>query len=210
MKWAKRAKKRNREARVRCIVGLGNPGLAYRGTRHNVGFMVIDRLARKHGVSISRRRYRARFGQGKIGSEQVVLVKPQTYMNLSGLSIKDLLNYYSASLKDLIVIHDDLDLNFGWIRIRKKGGHGGHKGLQSIIQTMGGVDFIRLKVGIGRPRGTIDVRDYVLRPFGGEERPHLDRIFSRAVEAIETILLEGAERAMNAFNMAVACEKTDN
>lgn len=194
---------------MRFIVGLGNPGLAYRVTRHNVGFMVIDRLARKHGISISRRRSRARCGEGEIDSEHVVLIKPQTYMNLSGLSIKDLLYDYNCSLKDLIVIHDDLDLNFGWIRIRKRGGHGGHKGVQSIIQTMRRSDFVRLKVGIGRPGGTIDVRDYVLHPFEREEKVHLGRILSRAVEAIETILLEGVEGAMNAFNMAVTCEKRD-
>jgi len=194
---------------VRFIVGLGNPGLAYRGTRHNVGFMVIDRLARKHGIPISRRRFRARCGEGKIGREQVVLIRPQTYMNLSGLSVKGFLDDHESSLKDLIVIHDDIDMDFGRIRIRKRGGHGGHKGVQSIIQTTGGTDFIRLKVGVGRPGGVLDVTEYVLYPFKREERVQLGRILSGALEAVEMILLEGVEGAIRCFNAAVLREKKD-
>ena len=194
---------------MRFIVGLGNPGLVYRVTRHNVGFMVIGRLARKHGIPISRRRFRARFGEGEIRGKRVVLIKPHTYMNLSGPPIKGFLGDYGCSLKDLIVIHDDLDLSFGTIRIRRGGGHGGHRGIQAIIRTLGGSDFVRLKVGIGRPRETLDVTDYVLHPFEKDERAHLDSILSRAVEAAETIVLEGVERAMNAFNLARACEKED-
>lgn len=194
---------------MRFIVGLGNPGLAYRVTRHNVGFMVVDRLARKHGISLSRRRFGARSGEGKIRGQEAVLVKPQTYMNRSGLPVRDLLGAYGSSLEDLIVIHDDLDVNFGWIRIRGKGGPGGHRGVQSIIQTMGGSDFVRLKVGIGRPRGALDVTDYVLHPFDKDERARLSGVLSRAVEGVEAILLEGVERAMSRFNVALACEKED-
>jgi len=207
VKRKKSQRKRNREARVRFIVGLGNPGLAYRVTRHNVGFMVIDRLARKHGIPLSTRKFRARLGEGKIVSAQVVLIKPQTYMNLSGLCVQKLLSYYDDSLKNLIVIHDDLDLSMGSIRIRRKGGHGGHKGVQSIIQSLGGRDFVRIKVGIGRPRSGVDVTDYVLHPFEGEERTRLGSVLSRAVEAVEVILLEGVDRAMSAFSVAVSCEK---
>jgi PTH1 family peptidyl-tRNA hydrolase len=209
VKRKKSQRKRNREARVRFIVGLGNPGLAYRVTRHNLGFMVIDRLARKHGISLSTRKFRTRFGEGKIVSAQVVLIKPQTYMNLSGLCVQKLLSYYDDTLKNLIVIHDDLDLSMGSIRIRRKGGHGGHKGVQSIIQSLGGRDFVRIKVGIGRPRSCVDVTDYVLHPFEGEERTRLGSVLSRAVEAVEVILLEGVDRAMSAFNVAVSCEKRD-
>ncbi len=209
MKRKKSQRKRNREARVRFIVGLGNPGLAYRVTRHNLGFMVIDRLARKHGISLSTRKFKARFGKGKIVGEQVVLVKPQTYMNLSGLCVQSLLSYHEDSLKNLIVIHDDLDLSMGLIRIRRGGGHGGHKGVQSIIQALGGGDFVRVKVGIGRPKSCVDVTDYVLHPFEGEERMGLGGILSGAVEAVEAILREGVERAMSAINAAVFCEKRD-
>lgn len=174
-----------------------------------MGFMVIDRLARKYGIPFSRRRFRARYGEGRIRGKRVVLIKPLTYMNLSGLPVKDLLAAYDASLKDLIVIQDDLDVTFGWLRIRRRGGHGGHKGVQSIIQTVGGSDFVRLKVGVGRPRGTPDVTAYVLHSFERAEIAGLDSILSRAVEAVEMIVLEGVEKAMNSFNMAMAREKED-
>lgn len=195
---------------MRFIVGLGNPGLAYRVTRHNIGFMVIDRLARKRKISISKRRFKARYGEGDIGGERVILLKPQTYVNLSGFSIKGLLSHYRGSLKHLVVIHDDLDLNFGRIRITQGGGHGGHKGVQSIMESLGGADFIRLKIGIGRPREAMDVRAYVLQPFENVERTYLSGIVSRAVEAVETVLTEGVEKAMNVFNVARFCEKMDN
>ncbi len=194
---------------MRFIVGLGNPGLAYRVTRHNLGFMVIDRLARTRRIALSRRRFRARFGEGAIGTERVVLLKPQTYVNLSGLSMRDVLVHYRGSLRDLIVIHDDLDLDFGRIRIKKSGGHGGHKGVQSILDTMGGRDFIRLRVGIGRPRASVDVTDYVLQPFDQKEKADLGHVLSRSVKAVEMILLEGVEKAMNVFNTAALCEKKD-
>ncbi len=195
---------------MRFIVGLGNPGLAYRGTRHNIGFMVVDRLARKRKISISKRRFKARYGEGDIGGERVILLKPQTYVNLSGLSIKSLLSHYSGSLKHIIVIHDDLDLSFGRIRITQSGGHGGHKGVQSIMESLGGADFVRLKIGIGRPREAMDVRDYVLEPFENVERTYLNGILSRTVEAVETVLMEGVEKAMNVFNAARLCEKMDS
>lgn len=192
---------------MRFIVGLGNPGLAYRVTRHNVGFMVVDRLARKHGISLSRRRFRARFGEGEVPGERAILFKPQTYVNLSGFPVRDLLRFYEGSLDHLIVVHDDLDLNFGRIRIVKRGGHGGHKGVESILETLGGSDFIRLKIGIGRPRGSTDVKDYVLQPFDKKEKAYLGEILLRAVESVEAILLEGVERAMTVFNVAMTCEK---
>jgi len=195
---------------VRFIVGLGNPGLAYRFTRHNLGFMVIDRLARKRGISLSKRRFRARYGEGEIGSERVILFKPQTYVNLSGSSIRDLLFSYRGSLSRLIAIHDDLDLSFGRIRITRGGGHGGHRGVQSILESLGRSDFVRLKIGIGRPGEGIDPKDYVLETFIGEEREQLTTILSWAVDGVETILLRGVERAMNRFNVAEICEKKDS
>ncbi len=195
---------------MRFIVGLGNPGLAYRFTRHNLGFMVIDRLARKRGISLSKRRFRARYGEGEIGNERVVLFKPQTYVNLSGSSIRNLLFAYRGSPSNLIAIHDDLDLSFGRIRITKGGGHGGHKGVQSILESLGGPDFVRLKIGIGRPGEGVDSKDYVLKTFTGAEREQLSTILSRAVDGVETILLKGVERAMNRFNVAKLCEKKDS
>ncbi|NIQ40239.1 MAG: aminoacyl-tRNA hydrolase [Proteobacteria bacterium] len=192
---------------MRFIVGLGNPGLAYRVTRHNVGFMVVDRLARKHGISLSRIRFRARFGEGEIAGERAVLFKPQTYVNLSGFPVKDLLRFYEGSLDRLIVVHDDLDLNFGRIRIVKKGGHGGHKGVESILETLRRSDFTRLKIGIGRPQDSMDVKDYVLRPFDKKQKAYLGEILLRAVESVEAILLDGVERAMNVFNVGMTCEK---
>jgi PTH1 family peptidyl-tRNA hydrolase len=209
LKKKKNQQRRNRYARVRFIVGLGNPGLAYRDTRHNVGFMIIDRLAQKHGVSISGRKFRARCGKGRIGNDQVFLIKPQTVMNLSGLSVRDLLSFYQRSPNDMILIHDDLDLNFGTLRIKQRGGHGGHKGVESVIESLGETDFVRLKVGIGRPLNGLDARGYVLQPFNREQKGQLVEILVRAVNAIEMILLEGVERAMSVFNTARICEKKD-
>ena len=192
---------------MKLIVGLGNPGRAYRGTRHNVGFMVIEQLARKHQIGLSRRRLQARCGEGKIGIERAVLIKPQTYMNQSGLSVRGFLDAYGCSQEDLIVIHDDIDMELGRIRIRERGGHGGHRGVQSIIQAARGSDFIRLRIGIGRSRGAGDVRAHVLSRFEREERACVEEILSRAVEGVETIVCDGVERAMNRFNVAVTCEK---
>ena len=171
--------------------------------------MVIDRLARKHGISVSRRRFRARCGEGEIGPIKVVLIKPQTYMNRSGLPVRDILDDHGSSAKDLIVIHDDIDMDLGRIRIRRGGGHGGHKGLQSIIQTTAARGFIRLKIGIGRPEKALEVTEHVLHPFDREEKAQLDRILPRGVEAIEMMLLEGVEKAMSTFNVAAICEKVD-
>jgi PTH1 family peptidyl-tRNA hydrolase len=172
--------------------------------------MVIDHVARKHGILFSKRRFRARYGEGTICSEQVVLIKPFTYMNRSGLPIKLFLDAYDSSPRELILVHDDLDLDFGSIRIKKRGGHGGHKGVQSVIESMGSSDFVRLKVGIGHPRGALDVTDHVLHHFEKEERAQLAKILSRAVEAMEAILTEGVDRAMNAFNTSVACGNEGN
>ena len=191
---------------MRFIVGLGNPGLAHRVTRHNVGFMVISRLGRTYGISVSRRRFGARYGEGTIRGQKVLLVKPHTYMNVSGPPVKSFVALYEASLRDLIVIHDDMDLTFGSIRIKRSGGHGGHKGVRSIMEATGGSDFIRIKLGIGHPEGTLSVTDYVLSPFTKEERGLLDQILSRAIGAIEMILVEGVDNAMNVCNAAVIRE----
>ncbi|MBW2058272.1 MAG: aminoacyl-tRNA hydrolase [Deltaproteobacteria bacterium] len=192
---------------MRFIVGLGNPGLAYRVTRHNVGFMVVDQVARKHLISLSRRRFGARYGEGSILGKRVVLAKPQTYMNRSGLAVGKLQEIFGFSTEDLIVVHDDLDLDFGWIRIRTRGGHGGHKGVQSVMDILGRSDFVRLKVGIGRPETKDEVTDYVLHPFDEEQKRSLSFVLAKAGEAIEAILLHGVEGAMNLFNKAPTFEE---
>jgi len=185
---------------VRLIAGLGNPGLAYRRTRHNAGFMAIDRVAQKYGMSISRSKFRTRFSEGNIGQERVVLIKPWAYMNLSGGPIKDFLDFYHLPIEQLIVIHDDMDMNFGRIRIKEGGGDGGHKGIRSIIRSMGSGEFCRVKIGIGRPLEAEEAQGYVLHPFNSAEESLLADTLSRVVEAIETILSDGVQQAMNRFN----------
>jgi peptidyl-tRNA hydrolase, PTH1 family len=184
---------------VKVIAGLGNPGVRYRWTRHNIGFQVADRLAEKFSILISTRRFKALYGKGRIDSEEVVLVKPLTYMNRSGEAVKEIVDFFHAGMEDLVVIHDDLDLPFGRLRFKRNGGSGGHQGVRSIIERMGGNDFLRLKVGIDRPPPGMDPAEYVLTPFDKTERILLDDILSRAAESLEVLLFEGIETAMNRY-----------
>ncbi|MCJ7738254.1 MAG: aminoacyl-tRNA hydrolase, partial [Anaerolineae bacterium] len=172
---------------VPCLIaGLGNPGLKYAGNRHNVGFRCVQRLATAHGVSVDKKQKTARVGRGFIGTVPVVLVLPQTFMNRSGVAIAALAQFYRVPLDHLLVVYDDLDLPFGSIRLRKAGGSGGHKGMQSIIQCLGNLrDFPRLRVGIGRPPGQMDPAAYVLRDFASDELPLLDETLDQAVANIE-------------------------
>ena len=182
---------------MKLAVGLGNPGRNYRWTRHNVGFLLIERLAEQHGVDLTRRGLRSTYGRGKIGREEVILAKPQTYMNLSGEAVLRLLQFFKIPPENLIVIHDDLDLPWGKIRIRLRGGHGGHKGVQSIIEVLGNGNFVRLKVGIGRPdKVGPDPADYVLEPLAGKEREEFEEMIRKKVEAVEVLLWEGPQEAM--------------
>jgi PTH1 family peptidyl-tRNA hydrolase len=186
---------------VKLIVGLGNPGRNYRWTRHNVGFLLVERLAEENGIDISKKGLKSIYGRGKIGPEDVILAKPQTFMNLSGEAVGQLLRFFKIAPQDLIVLHDDLDLPWGKIRIRLRGGHGGHKGIKSIIETLGIDGFVRVKVGIGRPDRTgQDPADYVLEPVRGAEREEFKNTISRAAEAMEVLLTEGPEEAMNKFH----------
>ncbi len=152
------------------IVGLGNPGGTYQWTRHNIGFQVLDRLAEESHISLGHKQSKAQYGKGFVHSRDVLLVKPLTFMNLSGLAVKRIIHYYKAGPEDLMVIHDDLDLPFGALRIKRWGGDGGHQGVRSMIDSMGGNNFLRLKVGIGRPPRGMDPADYVLRFFDELER----------------------------------------
>jgi PTH1 family peptidyl-tRNA hydrolase len=184
---------------VKIIVGLGNPGTAYRISRHNIGFQVVDRLAKISHLSIHTRRFRSLYGTGCINSEQVVLAKPMTFMNRSGEAVKKAADFFHLKVEDLVVVHDDLDLPFGRLRFKRRGGAGGHQGVRSIIECMGGNNFLRLKVGIGRPPEGMDPAEYVLDVFDNLEQSHLDQILSRAAESLRVMLLEGLENAVNQF-----------
>lgn len=183
------------------IAGLGNPRREYENTRHNVGFAVIDMLAEKYGIQVNELKHRGLIGKGVVAGEKVLLVKPVTYMNLSGECIREVLQYYRIDgEKDLIVIHDDISLEQGMIRIRKKGSAGGHNGLKNIIAQLGSETFMRIKVGVGgKPEG-YDLVDYVLGHFSKEERERMAQAQQDACSAVEAILTDGADEAMNRFN----------
>jgi len=188
---------------VKLIVGLGNPGERYRLTRHNIGFMVAERLAARCGLSLKRRGHQGIHGVARIGDGQVTVLLPQTYMNRSGASVGSAVRSLGVAPGDLLVIHDDLDLDYGRIRFRAGGGHGGHNGLRHIIQVLGHGDFARCKLGIGRPPAGQEVVDYVLRPFGREQARQLESLVDRAAEAVETFVTDGLQVAMNRFNNQV-------
>ena len=183
------------------IAGLGNPTLQYRGTRHNVGFDVIDTLADKYNIAVETRKSRALIGKGIIAGQKVLLVKPQTYMNLSGESIGELVSYYKVDEeKELLVIYDDVSLDVGQLRIRRKGSAGGHNGIKDIIRHLGTDVFLRIKIGVGeKPKG-YDLADYVLGHFSREEREMMEEGYQKAAEAVEMILAGELDEAMNVFN----------
>ena len=183
------------------IVGLGNPGREYSNTRHNIGFDVIDKLAGQENISVLEKKHKAVFGKGSVAGYKCILAKPHTYMNLSGESVRELVDYYKADeTSELIVISDDISLDVGQLRIRKKGSAGGHNGLKNIIAHLGHDTFIRIKMGVGeKPKG-YDLADYVLGHFTGQERSVMDEAADRAADAIRMILTQGADAAMNAFN----------
>ncbi len=183
------------------IAGLGNPTLQYRGTRHNVGFDVIDTLADKYNIAVETRKSRALIGKGIIAEQKVLLVKPQTYMNLSGESIGELVSYYKVDEEqELLVIYDDVSLDVGQLRIRRKGSAGGHNGIKDIIRHLGTDVFLRIKIGVGeKPKG-YDLADYVLGHFSREEREMMEEGYQKAAEAVEMILAGELDEAMNVFN----------
>ena len=192
---------------MKIIVGLGNPGACYQWTRHNIGFQVVDRLAQENHFPICHKRFKAHCGKGRIGSQDVLLVKPLTYMNRSGLAVSQAVHFYKVDSQnrpqDLIVIHDDLDLPFGTFRIKRWGGDGGHQGIRSITESLGDNRFLRLKVGIGRPPRGRDPAEYVLDPFDGTERDALNGILLQAAECVAAILSEGVDAAMNRYQKRV-------
>ncbi|MBR0398926.1 MAG: aminoacyl-tRNA hydrolase [Eubacterium sp.] len=202
------------------VVGLGNPGSKYAGTRHNMGFDTIDELVEKHRISSDGVKMKAMSGRGIIGGERVILLKPMTYMNLSGEAVRAWLDYYKLDPEeDLIVIYDDVDQEPGRMRIRKKGSAGGHNGMKSIIQHIGTTVFPRIRIGVGAKPAGWDLADYVLGHFSKEDRKEVDAVIKDAADAVEMIIAEGVDEAMNRYNSrgkekekkeTAAKEKTDD
>jgi len=188
------------------VVGLGNPGPRYAGTRHNVGFMVVDELARAHGIQL-RERQKYISGKGSIGGAEAALIEPLTFMNLSGSAVREAMRRFGASPPGLIVIHDDIDMPTGRLRIRRAGSSGGHRGIQSIIETLGTRDFTRVKIGVGRDP-EVPPEKYVLRKFRPEEAPLIKEAVGLAAEAVGVIAARGVDAAMTRFNSAEAAEKS--
>ncbi|MFS8513121.1 MAG: aminoacyl-tRNA hydrolase [Planifilum fulgidum] len=185
---------------MKLIVGLGNPGEKYAATRHNVGFWVIDRLAERWQIPVRQNRWKGLAGSGLVMGERVVLLKPMTYMNLSGESVRPALDWLKCDIEEMAVICDDLDLPPGQLRLRKKGSSGGHRGLQSLIDHLGTNGFKRIRIGIGRPAGRMPVADYVVSPFTREELPLIEEAVERAAEAIHQWVVSTFDEAMNRFN----------
>ena len=193
---------------MKLIVGLGNPGRGYADNRHNIGFICLNHFARTHGISLEKKQGQARIGLGVVADSEVVVAKPQTFMNLSGQSVSRLFKKFNVSLDNLFIIHDDLDLTLGKIRIRQGSSSGGHKGVDSIIAQLGSRDFTRIRVGIGRPAtvegwaevGETDIIAYVLSDFTLDEQQVIARVIPRVSEAILCLLTEGLVTAMNKYN----------
>jgi len=182
------------------VIGLGNPGREYRETRHNVGFMLLDRLAVKLNARFTRLQSRALVAKATYAERKIILAKPQTFMNLSGQSVQGLIHFYKLSLNNLLIAHDDLDLPLGTIRIRPDGGSAGQKGMTSILERLGTDDFPRLRVGIGRPPGQMQAPDYVLQDFSKSDLTIISETLDRAVEAVLIFAVTGLDEAMNKYN----------
>lgn len=190
------------------IVGLGNPTDKYDGTRHNVGFDIIDMLADRYNIRVEEREKKAFIGKGMIGGHKVCLVKPQTYMNLSGESVRALTDFYKLDeTEEILIIYDDISLDVGQMRIRKKGSAGGHNGIKSIISHLGGQEFLRIKVGVGQKPKEYDLADYVLSRFSQNEKPQLEIGYKRVADAVEEIVAGDLDKAMNIYNKKIVTEE---
>lgn len=185
---------------MKIVAGLGNPGSKYEKTRHNVGFLVIDRLAERHGISVSRLKWKALVGEGRIGSEKVVLVKPQIFMNNSGESLVQIMQFYRPEIDDLILVVDDIDIEFGTVRVRPKGSAGSHNGLKSIVRLLGEDGFPRVKIAVGKKPTYMDLADFVLSGFTTEEKKVIEKELDWATEAVECIVNGDLDLAMNEYN----------
>lgn len=189
---------------MKLIVGLGNPGGEYYETRHNVGFRLVDELAERIGHTVFEKRSKGLLGRGLLGGESVLLLKPMTYMNLSGECVGPVAGYFKIPTEDIIVVHDDLDIETGRIKLKTGGGHGGHNGLRSLIQHLPDADFVRIRTGVGRPPPRWDTADYVLSKFSKDEVSMIDEVVQTAMDAVETILREGIRVAMREHNRSPA------
>ncbi len=185
---------------MRLIVGLGNPGRRYRLSRHNLGFRAIDHIAGESHVRIQEKKFRALIGEGRLLDEEVILAKPQTFMNLSGEPVGALKGFFKINLKELILIHDDVDLNFGRIRIKQRGGDGGHLGLRSVIESVGDDKFLRVRLGVGRPILGEEATEYVLSNFTDEEEKTLPQFLDIAEKAVKALISIGVQKTMSEFN----------
>ena len=190
------------------IIGLGNPTKQYEGTRHNVGFAVIDMLERKYHINVDTKKHKALIGKGVIEGQKVLLAKPQTYMNLSGESIRSLVDFYKVDeTSEILIVYDDISLDVGQMRIRQKGSAGGHNGIKSIISHLGTQEFLRIKIGVGeKPKG-YDLADYVLGRFDSKEYDTMEEGYVRVATAIEDILMNNMDGAMNKFNKKIATKE---
>jgi PTH1 family peptidyl-tRNA hydrolase len=185
---------------MRLVVGLGNPGRRYAQTRHNVGFMVIENLAHRWSIPADGKQLGSLVGAGRIGNDKAMVVRPQSFMNRSGQPVHSLMGYFKLAPKDVVVVHDDLDLPFGRVQIKRGGGHGGHNGLRDINKHVG-PDYIRVRMGVGRPPEGWETADYVLGKWNKSELDEIDHIVDRGADAVESLLRDGLEAAMNVFNV---------
>jgi peptidyl-tRNA hydrolase, PTH1 family len=182
------------------VAGLGNPGDQYHRSGHNIGFMVIDRVAEKCGARLDRRKFKGIFGEARVGPETAILVKPQTYYNLSGECVAAILGYYKIPAERLIVVHDEIDLEPRQLRLKRGGGDAGNRGVRSIAAVLGTPEFVRVRVGIGRPAPGLEAKDHVLHKMGRTELEAFTASIARAAEAVEAVITGGLERAMNLYN----------
>lgn len=183
------------------VVGLGNPGKDYTNTRHNIGFDTIDLLGKRNDININKIKFTSVYGEGHIGGKKVLLVKPQTYMNNSGVTVRDISNFYKVPTENIIVIVDDIDIDFAAVRVKRKGSAGTHNGLRSIIYQLQKDDFPRVKIGIGKKHENQDLANFVLSRFSKEEREDIENSIVLGTEAVECIINHGIEKAMNEFNI---------
>ena len=196
---------------MKLIVGLGNPGIEYQFTPHNLGFLAVDRIAEQCGVVVNNRHCRAQTARARIGEEDVVLAKPETYMNLSGMSVRELVSKYEAQPEsDLVLLYDELDLPFGTLRVRPRGRSAGHNGVESVIGALGTQEVMRVRMGVGPDYPVGDGARYVLAPFKKAQYPMVDQVLDQAADAVRVILAEGVQAAMNRFNRKVEGEVTSD
>jgi len=192
---------------VKLIIGLGNPGSQYHLSRHNIGYLTADNLALENNIFLQKNKFCALYGEGSVWGGKVIIAKPLTFMNKSGEAVNELLNYYTIAPEDIIIIHDDMDIEYGRIKVKTQGGSAGHRGIMSIIQSLGANNFLRIRVGIGKPSGPADPAVFVLDKFSKDEQDQLPSLLKNVQCCIETVVTEGISAAMNKFHAAPRSDK---